>query len=80
MELIETEGRALRRAVVRTGMGLGLLLVAVGLLLTGFGFLLASAYMALSSVIAAPWAAFVVGVGALVLAVVLAGVAQRMTR
>jgi multisubunit Na+/H+ antiporter MnhG subunit len=80
LELMEAEGRALRRAVVRTGMGLGLLLVAVGLILTGLGFLMAATYMALAVWLGAPWAAFAVGVAALLLAVLLVWLAQRMTR
>lgn len=61
-------------------MGLGLLMAAAGMLLAGTGFLLASAYMALTGLMPAPWAALIVGGMAFLLAICLAWVAYRMNR
>jgi uncharacterized membrane protein YcjF (UPF0283 family) len=44
LDLLEAEGRALRSAVLRVGLGLGLLMVAIGMVLVSLAFLLWSAY------------------------------------
>lgn len=80
LELIEAEGRTLRQAVIRTGLSLGLLMVAVGLVLTGLGFLLASGYMTLAIWWGPSWAAFALGLVTLVLAAGLIWLAQRLSQ
>lgn len=67
-DLAEAEGRLLRRAVARLGMGLSLIVVASALVLLGAGLLLAGAWIAIGQQIGPAWASAITGGMALVLA------------
>jgi hypothetical protein len=47
--LVEAEGRSLRRAAIRTSVVVGLIVASLAMLLTGFGLVLASLFWALAA-------------------------------
>lgn len=79
-ELIEAEGRALRRSLIRTGAGLGLLVISAVFGLTGLGLCLWSAYLYLDTQLAAPLAALATGALTLLLAAGVLWIALRLGR
>ncbi len=76
-DLAEAEGRALRRAVISTGYGLGLIGAIVLLIAVGSGLLLWACYQYLSALIGPAATALVTGIAALILAGVLAWIVRR---
>ncbi len=80
LDLIEAEGRALRRAVGRASFGVALLTIATLLVITGIGFLIAAAYWALAATFGASLAALIVGVVILLIAASLGFLAYRALR
>jgi len=77
---MEAEGRALRRATLRTGLGLICLLVAALLLLVGIGFALWACYQWFALSMGTIAAAAVIGLFMMVLAGGLAWTAIRINR
>ena len=61
VELFEAEGRTLRRALLGTGVSLGLILAASILVLSGLGLCLWSAYLYLGTLLEPPLAALATG-------------------
>ena len=80
LDLLEAEGRILRRAVMHVGWGLALLLVACVLVLASAGFFLVGIYLHLASQFSPPVAALLVSLLTLLLALVIAGIAHWRTR
>ena len=80
LELLEAEGRALRRSLMRTGAGLGLIVTAVILAVTGFGLCLWSGYLYLGTVLEPPLAALATGGLTLGLSAILLWIAARLGR
>jgi hypothetical protein len=80
VELLEAEGRAFRRSLMRTGAGLGLIVTSAILGLTGLGLCLWSAYLYLGTVLEPPQAALAAGGLTLALAAVLLWIALRLNR
>jgi hypothetical protein len=65
--LAEAEGRDLRRAVGRLGIGFSFSLVAAMLLLAGSALVLMAIWLAFASTIGPAWASAITGVAALLL-------------
>jgi hypothetical protein len=61
LDLIEAEGRSLRRAVMRLGVGLGLLMVAAAVAVAGLLLVVAAVYLGLEPQVGPAWAALIVG-------------------
>ena len=80
VELLEAEGRDLRRSLIRTGAGLGLIVTSVILGLTGFGLCLWSAYLYLGTLLEPPQAALATGGLTLGLSAILLWIASRLGR
>ncbi|RLA04250.1 MAG: hypothetical protein DRQ54_09760 [Gammaproteobacteria bacterium] len=80
LELLEAEGRAFRQSLIRTGMGLGLVVIAVILSIGGFGLSLWSGYLYLSTMLEPPLAALTTGGLAFALAAILLFIALRFGR
>ena len=80
LDLIEAEGRALRRAVGRASFGVALLTIATLLVIAGFGFLIAAAYWALAATFGASLAAFIMSAVILLIAASLGFLAYRALR
>jgi hypothetical protein len=79
-DLLEAEGRALRKSVLRTGVGLACLGVASLLLLLGLGLCLWGVYLWLAVLLEPAAAAALIGVVSLLLAGGLAWMAIRLGR
>jgi hypothetical protein len=79
-ELVEAEGRTLRRAIMRLGWGLALMLLAVLLVLAAAGFFLMGVYLYLAAQYSPSMAALLVSGIALLVALIIAGIAHRRTR
>ena len=79
-ELIEAEGRALRRSLMRTGAGIGLLVMSVVFGLTGLGLCLWSTYLYLATKLDAPLAALSTGLLTLTLSAGVLWLALRLGR
>jgi hypothetical protein len=79
-DLLEAEGRSLRRSAVRTGWGLGLVTVASVLLLAGLVLCLAALYDALAAQLGSVAAKLGTGLAGLALAGVAAWLAGRVSR
>lgn len=79
-DLLEAEGRALRRGALRTGAGLALLAVGSLLALTGFGLLIWALYGWLAVQFSQPQAAALTGLVVLVFTGVLLWLAARSAR
>jgi hypothetical protein len=79
-DLLEAEGRALRRGALRTGMGLACLGVAAVLLVAGICFCLWALFQWLVVVVGMPGAALLVGITFLLIAGGLAWTATRLSR
>jgi len=73
--LAEAEGRNLRQEAVKTGLALGLVVLATVFALGGLGFMAAALYIALADVMHPGWAAFITGWVVLAVAGVLAWIA-----
>ncbi|MBD3816353.1 MAG: phage holin family protein [Halothiobacillus sp.] len=80
LELLEAEGRALKRSVRRVSFGLVFLLTASALILTSLGFLLAAGYLALAAALGSTLAALIMGGVSLLLAATLGFIAYRAMR
>ena len=80
MDLLETEGRVLRSAVIRTGVGLACLVAAALLAIIGLGFCLWAAYQGLAAQMGPASAALIIGVLMLLLAGLMAWTAIRLSR
>jgi hypothetical protein len=80
IELLEAEGRALRRAMLDTGVGLGLIVVASLFALAGLGLCFWSAYLYLVTLLGQPLAALATGVLTLCLSGGLRWAASRLNR
>ncbi|MGE4356114.1 phage holin family protein [Halothiobacillus sp.] len=80
LELLEAEGRALKRSVRRVSFGLVFLLTASALILTALGFLLAAGYLALAAALGSTLAALIMGGVSLLLAATLGFIAYRTMR
>lgn len=80
LELLEAEGRALKRSVRRVSFGLVFLLTASALILTAVGFLLAAGYLALAAALGSTLAALIMGGVSLLLAATLGFIAYRAMR
>ncbi|MDD4966956.1 MULTISPECIES: phage holin family protein [unclassified Halothiobacillus] len=80
LELLEAEGRALKRSVRRVSFGLVFLLTASALILTALGFLLAAGYLALAAALGSTLAALIMGGVSLLLAATLGFIAYRAMR
>jgi ABC-type antimicrobial peptide transport system permease subunit len=80
LDLLEAEGRTLRRSVMRVGWSLLLMLIAAFLVLAAAGFFLAGIYQYLSSQFAPPVTALLLSFLSLLLALIIAGIAHRRTR
>jgi len=76
LDLLETEGRILRRSVVRVGWGLALVFMASLLILIAVGFFLAGIFLYLASQVNSPAAALAVSLVAFLLALIIAGIAH----
>jgi hypothetical protein len=77
-DLLEAEGRALRRSVFRSGAGLALLVGATVLGLVGIGFCLFGAYLALGKLFGPVTGALLTGLLSLLLTLVVAWIATRL--
>lgn len=80
LDLLEAEGRALRRAVMRLGWGLAFMLLAVLLLLAAAVFSLMGMYLFFASQFSPALAALLVSCITLLLALIIAGIAHWRTR
>ena len=76
LNLLESEARILRRAVMRLGWGLAFIVIAAVLALVAAGFFLWGLYQYLAALLSPAGAAFVVSFAALVFAVAAAGLAR----
>jgi hypothetical protein len=79
-DLLEAEGRALRQAIRRAAVGIGILLLAGLLLATGLGFLIAGVFLALAVALNAWAGALITGGIVLALGAVVAWFAIQTTR
>ena len=79
-DLLEAEGRTLRRAVMRLGWGLMLLVVAAFMLLAAAGFFLMGIYQYFSSQYTPLVAALLLSFLSLVMAFIIAGIAYWRNR
>lgn len=79
-ELLEAEGRALRQATLRTGIGLACLLIAAVVLLVGLGFCLWAGYQWLSMAMSPIAAKGLIGLLMVAMAGGLAWTAIRINR
>jgi hypothetical protein len=79
-DLVEAEGRTLRRAIMRVGSGLLLLLIAAFLALASAAFFLVGMYQYFSSQFTSPVAALLLSGLALLLAFIIAALARWRTR
>lgn len=77
-DLLEAEGRALRRSVFRSSAGLALLAGATVLGLVGIGFCLFGTYLALGKLFGPVAGALLTGVLSLLLTLVVAWIATRL--
>lgn len=80
VDLLEAEGRALRRAILRVGWGLVFLIIAGLLVLAAAAFLLTGIYLYCASQFSPPIAALVVSCVAFLLALISAFVGYRRMR
>ena len=80
LDLLEAEGRTLRRAVMRVGWGLACILIASLLALASAGFFLMGIYLHFAAQFSPPTAALLVSLVTVVLALVIAGIAYGRTR
>lgn len=80
LDLLEAEGRSLRSAVLRVGLGLGLLTIAVVMLLVSMAFLLWSAYQFVSLWLGPTLAALAMSLLALVLALLVVYLVKWLNR
>ena len=80
LDLLEAEGRTLRKAVMRVGWGLLLLFIAALLVLVAAGFFLVGIYQYLSSQFAPPVTALLLSFLSLLLAFIIAGIAHWRAR
>ncbi len=79
-DLLEAEGRTLRKAVMHICMGIILLVIAALLLLAAMGFFLVGLYQYLSLQTTTPIASLMVACFSLALAFIVAGIAHWRTR
>ena len=79
-DLVEAEGRALHRRLVRLGAATAMLLVGFLVALAGIGFILFGLYGLLAQSMAPPQAAMVFGIVALVLAGAVIWTARSLIR
>ena len=79
VDLVEAEGRALRRTCYRLAIAGLLLLVALLLVLAGLGFLLFALFWVAAAHMSVPWAAALFGGVALALAGGIGWTARRLT-
>jgi len=77
--LLEAEGRVLRKAVMNVGWALACVGAAVILALVAAGFFLAGIYQFLAAQLSPPAASLLAALAAVVLAVVFAFMAKRLT-
>jgi hypothetical protein len=78
--LIEAEGRALRRSVMRVAIGCLLLLLGVAFVAAGVGLLTWCVYLLFLEAAGLPLAAFLSGIFVLIAAGILVGVAVLLNR
>lgn len=78
-DLLEAEGRALRRTTARLGLGLGMIALAVLFAAAGLGLCLWAAYQYLASELGQTLAVLLAGVVALVAAGLFLWLAKRLT-
>lgn len=79
-DLLEAEGRALRKAVLRTGAGFALLIIAALFALAGLGLCMWAVYLWLATSLGPSGAAALTGAMSLILAGVLAWITIRLNR
>lgn len=79
-DLVEAEGRTLRRAAAKLGLGLALTVTAALLLFVGSAGLLAGLWLGLRAAVHPAWASVITGVVALSLAGIFLFVASRLSR
>jgi TRAP-type C4-dicarboxylate transport system permease small subunit len=80
LHVLEGEGRILRRSVMRLGWALACIVIASLLVLAATGFLLLGIYQYLTSQMSPAAAALLVSLLAVVLALIVAGLAKWQTR
>ena len=78
--LIEAEGRTLRRSVMRVVIGCLLILVSIAFLIAGFGFVTWCIYLLTLKAVGPALAAFLSGIFTLVVASILVGLAMLLNR
>lgn len=79
-DLLEAEGRVLRRVLGKLGLGLSISLVAAVVLLVACGLLLAGAWLGLAQPLGPAWASAITGLMALIIAVGLLYIASAVQR
>lgn len=79
-ELVEAEGRALRRAAERLSWAVALIAAAALLTVGGAGFCLWGLYQGIEPIVGAGWAGVITGAATLLFAASLAWIAHRMSR
>lgn len=79
LRMLEAEGRTLRRAIMNVGWGLAFVAVAFLLVLVAAGFFLLGIYQYLASQLSPVAASLLVALLALMLALIFAGIAKRLT-
>ena len=78
-DLLEAEGRTLRRSAARLGLGLGMIVLAVAFAAAGLGLCLWAAYQYLATALGQTPAVLLAGVAALVAAGLFLWLARRLT-
>lgn len=76
LELVEAEGRELKRQTLKVGFSLGLILLAFGLIFTAFGFLIWGAFIFLNTQMSQQFAAFTLGGIIFLLSFAILGIAK----
>jgi hypothetical protein len=79
-DLLEAEGRVLRKVLGKLGLGLSLSLVAAVVLLVGCGLLLAGAWLGLAQPLGPAWASAITGAIAVLMAGALLVIASNVQR
>lgn len=80
LDLLEAEGRTLRRSAMRVGVGLGLFVASAVVGLAGLGFCLWSAYLYFDTMLGTPMAALATGALTFLIAGGLLWTALRLNR
>lgn len=79
-DLLEAEGRVLRKTAARFGLSVSLFLIAAALVQLGAIGLLAGAWLGLRAELGAAWASAITGAASVLLAAVLIWIGARINR